>query len=59
MLRDDVPLGIDMGDILKIAGQMVLMALAAAAFVMIVLPFNGHAAARDGLPEAKRPRSAL
>ena len=48
-----------MRDILKFAGQMILMALAAAAFVMIVLPFNGHAATGDGLQEAKRTRSRL
>ena len=43
-----------MRDILKFAGQVILMALAAAAFVMIVLPFNLETAVDRYPPLASR-----
>lgn len=53
------PTGDDMKDLPKFIPQMLLVALGAAAFVMIVLPFNALAAGSDELPEAKRTRAAL
>ena len=43
----------------KILLQLLALGLAAAAFVMLVLPYQAHAAPTDKLPEAKQTRAAL
>lgn len=43
----------------KILLQVLALGLAAAAFVMLVLPYQAHAAPTDKLPEAKKTRAAL
>ena len=48
-----------MRDIVKILLQMLALALAAAAFVMLVLPYQAHAAPNDKLLEVKQTRAAL